>query len=279
MITLGVLFLGFSHYLFIKTVLAPWIYAFIGIIWINSFDTRNRTELLKTILSKMDFIQIRMMENIGAALPFGFFLGFKGEYLVISVLISTAIILSLINQNRTNTFYLPTPFFNWPFEFITGFRRSLFLLLIFGIILFQAIRVDNYNLGLFALILTMLLSLSFYTTPESEFFVWIFNTSGKRFLKRKIIAGSICISILTLPVLGLLGIFFIEQIWITLAVFTLGCIVLWTMILAKYSAFPNEMNLPQGIIFALCIWFPPMLFIAIPLFYRQSRTQLKRILE
>jgi len=60
---------------------------------------------------------------------------------------------------------------------------------------------------------------------------------------------------------------------------TIGLHLLITIILAKYSAYPNEMSLPQGILFSLSLMLPPALFITIPLFYYQSIKSLTSILK
>ncbi len=52
-----------------------------------------------------------------------------------------------------------------------------------------------------------------------------------------------------------------------------------TIILAKYSAYPQEMNIPKGILIAFSIYFPPFLLVLIPLFYLKSVKKLKVFLD
>ena len=59
----------------------------------------------------------------------------------------------------------------------------------------------------------------------------------------------------------------------------IGFAFLWTVILAKYSAYPNEINIPEGILFALCIYFPPLLIALIPFFYVKSIKKLNLLLK
>ena len=61
--------------------------------------------------------------------------------------------------------------------------------------------------------------------------------------------------------------------------FLIGLLFLWTVILAKYSAYPGEMNLPEGMIIAFSIYFPPLLLAIIPFFYTKSIRKLKYILN
>jgi len=67
-----------------------------------------------------------------------------------------------------------------------------------------------------------------------------------------------------------------------LAVFgfqALGYCYLLTFILAKYSAYPKKVNLPQGILLALSLAMPQLLLALVPFFYIQSKNRLKEILE
>jgi hypothetical protein len=59
----------------------------------------------------------------------------------------------------------------------------------------------------------------------------------------------------------------------------LGYVYLVTIILAKYSGYPNEMNLLQGILIGISLLFPPILIGIIPFFYLQSIKRLNDILE
>jgi hypothetical protein len=60
-----------------------------------------------------------------------------------------------------------------------------------------------------------------------------------------------------------------------LAALFIGFILIITVILAKYAAYPSEMNLPEGIVIALGLSFPPMLLIFAPYFYFKAIQKLK----
>jgi hypothetical protein len=49
--------------------------------------------------------------------------------------------------------------------------------------------------------------------------------------------------------------------------------------LAKYSAYPNEMDLVQAIIMTVCLAFPPMLIAVIPFFAGKSVNKLNEFLK
>jgi hypothetical protein len=220
-----------------------------------------------------------MLENLVVVLPFCFYLLYKSALLEALILLIVSIVILFFNQSFASSKVIPTPFRKIPFEFIVGFRKSIVFLPIVLIVLYQAVKVGNFNLGIFSLALVFLMSLSFYSTPEQPYFVWIYNTSSKHFLFKKIYNGLVGVSIFAMPVLIVLLWFFPDQFFILIGVQIGGYTVLSTIVLAKYSAFPKEISLPQGILFALCVWFPPTVLIAIPLFYKQAIKRLKLILE
>jgi len=95
---------------------------------------------------------------------------------------------------------------------------------------------------------------------------------------QKIRTGVLHTTILSLPILIPLAIFFNTEITTLLTFLLLGYGYLLTVILAKYSVYPNEMNIPQGILISIGLIFPPFLIGLIPYFYHQATTQLKSIL-
>ena len=65
----------------------------------------------------------------------------------------------------------------------------------------------------------------------------------------------------------------------TLLVYVGSYIILGSVVVAKYSSFPHEMNVPQGIMYALSLLFPPLLVVAVWVFYSKSKKRLEPILE
>lgn len=143
----------------------------------------------------------------------------------------------------------------------------------------MAVFADNFNLGVFALLLVFPVLLSFYSKLENEYYVWTFTDTPKGFLINKIKTGLVYLSILVIPILIVLGIFFLSETFTLFIFMLLGYVYLVTIILAKYSAYPNEMNLPQGILIGISLLFPPILIGIIPFFYLQSIKRLNDILE
>jgi len=174
---------------------------------------------------------------------------------------------------------IPTPFSKRPFEFSTGFRRTLYLFPMAYVLAFIAINVDNFNLGVFSFLLIFLTTLGFYSKPEQEYYVWVHAETPGKFLKNKILHASKNAAFLTAPILISMLIFYPSEVALILGFFLIGLLFLWTIILAKYSSYPEEMNLPEGMIVAFSLFFPPLLLAVIPFFYLKSVNKLKFLLN
>jgi hypothetical protein len=142
-----------------------------------------------------------------------------------------------------------------------------------------AINVDNLNLGIFSFLLILLTTLGYYSTPEQEYYVWVHSETPRIFLKNKVLNASKNATFLSAPILMSLLIFYPTEFALILGIFFLGLLFLWTIILAKYSAYPGEMNLPEGMAIAFSLLFPPLLLAIIPFFYLKSITKLKFLLN
>lgn len=272
-------FAGASTYLFYATDFAAWIYVVLAFSVCLKLGEKHRNEQLEIIFKANDYQKIRISENLLVALPFVLFLVAELAFLAAFLLVLLAVALAFWATKQRLHFVLPTPFKKWPFEYIVGFRKTLWLLVLLYFVLLKAIQVDNFNLAIVTLGASFLLGMSYYLKPEKVYFVWIYAADSKQFLYQKIKQGLLAASILSAPMLLLLGLFFQQHIMVVLLVQLLGYIFLISMILAKYSAFPKEINLPQAILYALSLSFPPLLLIVIPIFYKQAKARLNTILK
>jgi hypothetical protein len=274
-----IIFISFSKYLFYKISYAELIYVFIGISTIFKLGERNRNDNLISIFKKKTYYQIRILENSVLAFPFLVYLLYERSYLMILVLSILSILIAPLNIKQNLNFTIPTPFQRFPFEFIVGFRKAFFLYLFSYFLCFKAIQVGNFNLGLFSLGTVYLISMLFFSKPENSYFVWIYSVNSKTFLLKKIFSSFICSSLIAIPNFVVLLFFFKTNYLLIAGVVIFGLILLISVILAKYSAFPNEMNLHQSLLYGISLWVPPLFLITIPFFYIQSRRSLEPILE
>lgn len=274
-----ILFFVMSFLIFIKAAgYAPWLYILTFSIILESISQQDRTLLLKSLFNRKAFYKIRLIENLVIAIPFLLFLLYQQNYLFAVGLFFIALSFVFIPYYRSFQLSIPTPYKRRPFEFTAGFRNKIIYLPFILLLIIKSIQVGNANLALFILAVIFFICLSFYGAVEDPYFAWIHNKPPEQFLFFKIKQGLINSTILSGPILLILGLAFFETWPAVLLIQGMGYVLIMTIILAKYSAFPSTMNLPQIILFMLCFWLPPMLLIAIPLFYRKAIKKLTPIL-
>jgi hypothetical protein len=272
------LFIAFSEYLFYKTEYAAWVYCLLASSFLFQLNEKERNKELQLLFSKKEYFQIRIIENAIIALPFMLYLAYQSAFFPMLLLLVVSLLLGIFNNSSSINYPIPTPFKKFPFEYIIGFRKAYLFLLLAYFLTYKSIQVANFNLGLFALVLLFLLGMSFYLKPEREYYTWIYTFDTQQFIKHKIFTGLICSSLLSVPICLALAYFYPEKLIFIIAIQGLGYLFLSSMILAKYSAFPNEIGLPQSILYALTFSFPPLILIIIPIFYSQAKRNLDSIL-
>ena len=276
---LPVVFVLLSNYLFEKTEFANYVYGLFALIFISKLSEPKRNDFLKSIFNTYNYKKLRIVENIIYCLPFTLFLIYKKQFMF-SITLNLFVICTMLFNFSTNlNAVIPTPFSKKPFEFTVGFRKSFYVFPIAYFLTYISVSVGNFNLGIFSMLLIGIICFSYYSKIENDYFVWNYNLSPKEFLIEKTKTCLLFFTFLILPIIITLGFSFISQIDI-LIVFILLCYAyLITIIFAKYSSFPNDMSISQGILIGLSLVFPPILILFIPLFYSQSIKKLNTILN
>jgi len=272
-------FIFISELLFTKTEFAKYLVILTGLGLIIQSSEIKRTEFLKIVFGNKRSRKIRVIENLFISLPFTILLMFHMAFIESFLLILSSLVVSNLTLNNTGNYTIPTPFSKKPFEFTVGFRNTFFIFPIAFILTIIAISVNNLNIGIFSMLLVFLTSLSFYVKPENEYFVWAYSVTPAKFIYEKLKIATLYISILVSPIAISLFLFYPENSTMILIFLSAGFAFLWTMILIKYSAYPNEMNLPEGTLIALCINFPPLLLAVIPFFYFKAINRLNVLLK
>ena len=272
-------FISLSIWLFRYKTYAPYMYIFVSLYFTTKLSEIKRNDFLKIHFGNSRYRKVRISENLIIALPFVIFLLYKHYFLPTIFLVIITVVMALFSFKTTYHLTIPTPFSKKPFEFTVGFRNSFFVFFITYGLAIIAVTVDNFNLGVFALLLIFLTVLGYYLKPENEYFVWSYSLTPSKFLIEKVKTAFVFSSCLCSPVLILLGIFYFENLDILLLCMLLGNLYLITMILAKYSAYPSEIDLARVMIMVICLIFPPMLIAMIPFFANQSVNKLKLFLE
>lgn len=272
-------FILLSNYLFRNTQFSNYVYGLVALSFVSKLSEPKRNDFLKSIFTINKYRNLRLIENIIYCMPFTLFLVYKKQFIFSIILNLSIIIVTLFNFSTNSNVTIPTPFSKKPFEFTVGFRKTFYIYIIAYVLTYISVSVENFNLGVFSMLLIGLTCFSYYSKIENEYFIWNYNLSSKEFLLEKTKMCLINFSLLSLPIIITLAICSYNEIDILIIFFLLCYAYLTTIIFAKYSSFPNEMNISQGILIAMSFVFPPILVIFIPLFYTQSIKRLKQILD
>jgi len=272
-------FFFLANHIFSKTGFAGYLFILMALWATSRLSEPKRNLFLKNTFNRSKYRTIRLVENLIFGLPFLMVLSYQQDFSLAVILGLFLVFLAFFNFGTTLNFTLPTPFGKNPFEYTEGFRRTYFIFPITYILTFISVSVGNLNLGLFSMILVGMVCLSYYLKPEVKFFVWNFSCTPKSFLFRKIRTCFVYFTLLVFPIVFVLGLFFHEHVATLFVVLLLCYTYLTAIVLGKYSLYPNEMNVPQGILLAVSLMFPPVLLGILPFFYFQSIKNLKPILN
>jgi hypothetical protein len=272
-------FVLLSEYIFQKTAFAKYLVILACLSLQFKLSEKNRTDFLRSTFGDPLNMRIRSIENLIVCMPFVSILLYKSFLIEACILLLCSIILARFSFHSNFNLTIPTPFSKKPFEFSTGFRKTFFIFPIAYGLTVVAFNVDNLNLGIFAFLLIFVVALSYYHKPEQEYYVWIYAETPKEFLKNKVFNASINASLASAPIIISLLLFYPSEFELILIFFLIALLFLCTVILAKYSAYPDEMNIPEGIVIALSLYFPPLLLAIIPFYYSKSIKKLKYLLN
>lgn len=273
---LALIFVG-SFFIFQRTEYASYILVIIVFGIFFRLADEARVGFLKQVFGIPKFYVLRCTENLLTSIPFLFVLIYKLAFLE-ALLILAGVFLVVSSKSKIR-FTLPTPFYNYPFEFTVGFRKTFFLFPLVYALMVVSIWVGNANLGLASVVGCFLIILTFYHKPEDEYYVWVYSKSPSKFLLEKQVVGLVYSLILTTPMVISLLYFFPDLLWKMLVGLLVCVVFLITFIFAKYTAYPHEMNLPEGILLAFGLTFPPLLLVMIPYFYYRSVRRLSYYLK
>lgn len=277
-----ILTIGFyilSNFLFKTTEFAVYLYPFLYINLIGRLSETQRCEFLTICFGDNQFKKIRIAENLFFTIPFVSFLLYKQLIIPILFILLVSLILALLNFRTKFNYTIYSPFSKRPFEFTTGFRNTFPLFIVAYLLVIVAASVSNLNLGIFSLMIVFGSSFSFYLSTENEYFVWSYNLNPRKFLINKIKTALLYSSALTIPIVVLLSFYFQQSIGLLFTFLLIGWGWVICTIVIKYSSYPNEINIPNGLLLALCLTLPPMLVILTPILFYKAEKRLENILK
>ena len=271
-------FIGLSLFLLSSGDYAGYIYALISLATTTMLSDARRNDFLKICFGKDEYIRLRIVENLILVSPFVLFLIIKLQFVPMIILLVLSVCIVWVDVKKSYSFVIPTPFYKRPFEFTVGFRVT-FLFIVFAYFLtVMAVRVDNFNLGAFSMIAILLLVSCYHVYPEKEYFVWIYGFTPLEFIMEKLKTAYIYTFLLCLPIVLLLTVCYITQVGVLLLFLLLGYLYLTAVILVKYSAYPNDMDLKDGAILFLCLFVQPFLLVVIPVYAKRAMKQMRGLL-
>lgn len=276
---LVIVFIFLSLSFFKQSAYAPYVYALLPLTFLSAAGGQRRNEFLQITFTKKNLRQVRMVENAIMVLPFIFILIFKLHFILSVALLVLALLISLVTFKARKASTIPTPFYQFPFEFPSGFRKSYLGIIISYALIIIGIYIGNFNLALVAMALQFLIVVSYYNLPENEFYVWIYSKSPKQFLISKMKIATLYSFCLVIPAMILMLLFFSSHGLIIGGIFLSGLLIVNTALLGKYALFPSEVNLTQIICLLFSILFPPLMIIILPILYFTSLKRLKPILK
>lgn len=274
-----VCFFLLSNYLFEKTIYAEYIYLLLALSFLSKLNLKKRNDFLKAVFSEKKYVQIRLSENYLIVLPFVLFAVYEKSLIIIPLLLILAFFAALFSFQTYHSLTIPTPFFKKPFEFVVGFRKTFILYPCAYMLAIISITVNNINLGIASIFIFFFLAFNYYSKLENEYYIWTFNLQPNEFLTEKIKTALLYVTLPIVPIFIALAYYFSNDLLILLTFLVLGYCYLITIILAKYSVYPREISIIQGVFIAIGIVFPPLLVVLIPYFYNQSIKHLNVVLS
>lgn len=264
--------------LFLRTDYAALLLFFSGLSVVFKLGDKNKNDFLNITFSKIDYLKIRNIENGIVLFPFVLFLVYKQHFFLALLLLLFGFILAFIKIVPSYNVTIKTPFFKHPFEFCIGFRKTFVVFIVSYFLTFMAIDAENLNLGYFSILLVQLNCLNFYTKPENKFYVWIYSLNPTAFIKYKFKIIVLYSTLLCLPVVVGLCLFFPNEVFTIIGILFLSYFFILTGMLAKYAAYPEAISIREGVVLAFLVWFPPVLILILPYLYVQSIKKLNEIL-
>ena len=276
-VLMAALFVGVCELMFVRVPkYAPYIIMLFCLTLQNVLSKKERSDFLHIVYGGRMKRKIKIVENLIVGIPVFVILLIHNQYIITAMTLILSVLAAFVETN-SKSFVMPTPFSKNPFEFSVGFRQTFYFFpLIYGLTIISVI-VDNLNLGLASVFMLCLLVAVFYINPENEYFGWIYAKSPAKFLMHKALTIVKNTSLLALPMIVLMAVFFTPYVWQALLILAVGELFITTIMLAKYSVFPNQIGIVE-MIFGALLFVPPFFLLVIPYFYFNSIKQLNNYL-
>lgn len=222
--------------------------------------------------------RIRLWEQLLLSLPFVLvLLIFKDWWFG-----PMAVLLSLFSLWTPPVFQgrlsLNLPFGKKPFEYTTGLRKHIWLLLVVLFFVVTGFVVANPGLSVFGFTILMLLPMGWVGQIEPVTYLWQHCQTPAAFLWQKWLTGLEHLCYLGLPLAVFLGVMLPEMSLAIAVVFVVGVGAQSAVLLAKYASYPRDIDFVHAILVATGIVFLPVLVVVLPFLGRKALANLKQYL-
>lgn len=272
------MFVGASATLFTRDSRFPIAYSLIALLLLSMQSKPAYNDWLNQLYSRGDFCRIRLLENLLIAIPFILALVISQHIYFGMGLLLAAALMAINTKRRSWNIVLPTPFYRHPFEFTAGFRFSAILVLSGYYLVYISVYHANIGIGIFVIYSLGVLAALYHSYPEDPQYVWNFSCTAAKFLRYKLLTAWGYTLLLMLPALLALSLAYPNQIARLMGVCALGLAVATAGVLSKYTTFPHELSLKEGLPFGAALVFPPLLLFVLPYFYLRAHRQLGELL-
>ncbi len=267
-------YIAIATVLYARSAYAPFILILLSLQIIWSYYHDQHLSLIETIYDRHQITHIRLITHSVLMLPAVIYTSMRGDFIAALMGMLIAAISALLPIPRLQSQKIPTPFRPYAFELIRGFRRYGWLLLIVIIVLYNAIRVDNFNLAAFCLAIPFLMTMSWYSEQEDAQFVWIYQLDSRAFLIHKIQSSLIGSLILSLPLAVANIYFFSAHWWHVCVIMLIGILYVTVHLMSKYAYYPGQMPIATGFLYGFALLLPPLPILFAISFYRRAIAKL-----
>lgn len=267
-----------AFYLPERTESAGEIVAGITLYFVSMNMNSDRNRFLQFQFGKNQSMIVNALEALLTAIPGILINLLYGEFLLSALLLIAAIMIGISNFSMPQPSSLPTPYRKIPFEFMVGFRTAFWTYLLVIAAMAVGYFNQNANLSFFSLIIISFTHIGYFQTPEKPQWVIIFMQNASGFLWQKCKQAFVYHNFTLLPFAIIQMLLFNESLPWILILLVLSNIYLMTTVFLKYSSYPNEVQITDGIVFAASLVMPPLLLLTIPVLLNKSKKHLNSYL-
>lgn len=271
-------FIALSYYLIHQIEYGEWYLALIGLGLSFQASSENHRDFLLSLFNKSAVLKIRFAESLLICSPFMLIEIANANWGVSCVIFVVVVLLPLVPISNRKNVAIPTPFGKLPYELPVGFRSTILAFPLAVAPVLIGLQVNNPNLMMASFLILTLAIMSFGYQPEPKEYIWMHQRSPSQFLWYKLRLTLIASQSILLPFSTLLIVLSSADWIIVILIHLIATLFILALRLAKYSAYPNEIGVAQALLLGLCFWFPPLLLVVVPKFFKDGKQRLTPLL-